>query len=57
MERVKAIYVAVRKTEIERVQAQVSEHGFGERVHVVEGGDSRQESVVHALNALQAGRG
>jgi 2-C-methyl-D-erythritol 4-phosphate cytidylyltransferase len=30
------------------------EHGFGQRVHVVEGGDSRQESVVHALNALSA---
>jgi 2-C-methyl-D-erythritol 4-phosphate cytidylyltransferase len=52
--RVKAMYVAVRKTEMERVQAQVAEHGFAERVHVVEGGDSRQESVVHALNALPA---
>jgi 2-C-methyl-D-erythritol 4-phosphate cytidylyltransferase len=51
---VKAIYVAVRKTEIERVRAQASEHGFAEQVHVVEGGDSRQESVVHALNALPA---
>jgi len=52
--RVKAMYVAVRKTEMERVQAQVVEHGFVHRVHVVEGGDSRQESVVHALNALPA---
>ncbi|WP_109485562.1 2-C-methyl-D-erythritol 4-phosphate cytidylyltransferase [Occallatibacter savannae] len=55
VERIKAIYVAVRKTEIDRVQAQVSEHGFSDRVHVVEGGDTRQESVVHALNALPAG--
>jgi 2-C-methyl-D-erythritol 4-phosphate cytidylyltransferase len=54
IDRVKAIYVAVRKPEMERVQAQVSEHGFADRVHVVEGGDSRQESVVHALNALPA---
>ena len=54
VERVKAMYVAVRKTEMERVQAQVVEHGFVHRVHVVEGGDSRQESVVHALNALPA---
>jgi len=54
VERVKAIYVAVRKTEMERVQAQVVEHGFAHRVHVVEGGDSRQESVVHALDALPA---
>jgi 2-C-methyl-D-erythritol 4-phosphate cytidylyltransferase len=54
VERVKAMYVAVRKREMERVQAQVVEHGFVHRVHVVEGGDSRQESVVHALNALPA---
>ena len=54
VERVKAIYVAVRKTEMERVQSQVAEHGFAHRVHVVEGGDSRQESVVHALSALPA---
>src|SRR6478609_6456619 len=54
VDRVTAIYVAVRKPEMERVQAQISEHGFAGRVHVVEGGDSRQESVVHALNALPA---
>ena len=52
--RVKAIYVAVRKTEVDRVQAQVAEYGFTDRVHVVEGGDTRQESVVHALNAVPA---
>ena len=52
--RVKAIYVAVRKTEMERVQAQISESGFNGKVHVVEGGDTRQESVVHALEALPA---
>jgi 2-C-methyl-D-erythritol 4-phosphate cytidylyltransferase len=54
VERVKAIYVAVRKPEMERVQAQVAEFGFAGRVTVVEGGDSRQESVVHALDALTA---
>jgi 2-C-methyl-D-erythritol 4-phosphate cytidylyltransferase len=52
--RVKAIYVAVRKTEMERVEAQVAEYGFTGRVHVVEGGDNRQESVAHALAALRA---
>jgi 2-C-methyl-D-erythritol 4-phosphate cytidylyltransferase len=52
--RVKEIFVAVRKTELERVQAQVAEYGFQSRVHVVEGGDTRQESVVHALDALPA---
>ena len=54
VERITEIYVAVRKTEMERVQAQVAEFGFAHRVHVVEGGDTRQESVVHALNALPA---
>lgn len=54
VERVTAIYVAVRKTEMERVEAQVAEYGFADRVHVVEGGDRRQESVAHALAALPA---
>jgi 2-C-methyl-D-erythritol 4-phosphate cytidylyltransferase len=54
VDRVKTIYVAVRKTEIERVEAQVAEYGFTGRVHVVEGGDNRQESVAHALAALRA---
>ncbi len=48
------MYVAVRKTEKERVAAQVTEYGFTGRVHVVEGGDNRQESVVNALNAVPA---
>ena len=54
VERVKAIYVAVRKTEMERVQGQVAEYGLADRVTVVEGGDTRQESVVHALEVLRA---
>ena len=52
--RVTAIYVAVRKTEIERVDEQIAEHGVADRVRVVEGGDKRQESVAHALAALPA---
>ncbi len=55
VERVTAIYVAVRKPEVERVEAQVAEYGFSAKVHVVEGGDNRQESVAHALSALPAG--
>jgi 2-C-methyl-D-erythritol 4-phosphate cytidylyltransferase len=59
--RVTAIYVAVRKTEIERVQAQIAEHaseyGFSGRVHVVEGGENRQESVSKALDAIKIGEG
>jgi 2-C-methyl-D-erythritol 4-phosphate cytidylyltransferase len=54
VERVTAIYVAVRKTEMERVQAQIAEYGFAGKVRVVEGGDYRQESVSHALAALPA---
>ena len=52
--RVTAIYVAVRKPEMERVEAQVAEYGFAGRVHVVEGGEKRQESVANALSALPA---
>src|SRR5947199_722791 len=52
--RVRGICVAVRKPEMERVQAQVSDYGFASRVQVVEGGDNRQESVAHALSALPA---
>jgi 2-C-methyl-D-erythritol 4-phosphate cytidylyltransferase len=54
VERVTAIYVAVRRPEIERVQAQVAEYGLAGRVQVVEGGDNRQQSVSNALAALPA---
>ncbi|MGH9562689.1 MAG: IspD/TarI family cytidylyltransferase, partial [Terracidiphilus sp.] len=43
--RVTSISVAVRKPEMERAEAQVAEYGFADRVHVVEGGEKRQESV------------
>ena len=49
VERVEAIYVAVRKTEIQRVRAQIAEFSLGSKVHVVEGGDIRQQSVSNAL--------
>lgn len=52
--RVTTIYVAVRRSQIKRVEAQVDEFGFTGRVRVVEGGDNRQESVAHALAALPA---
>ncbi len=47
------MYVAVRAGEMERVEAQVSEHGLADKVRVVMGGDSRQESVSHALAAVE----
>jgi len=46
------IYVAVRANEVERLSAQVREHGFAGKVRMVEGGDHRQESVANALNAI-----
>jgi 2-C-methyl-D-erythritol 4-phosphate cytidylyltransferase len=59
--RVEAIYVAVRRPEIERVQAQIAEFGLGSpstsKVHVVEGGDIRQQSVSNALTQLVAATG
>ena len=54
VQRVTAIFVAVRKPEIERTLAQAAEYGLSGRVQVVEGGDNRQESVAHALAALPA---
>lgn len=60
VERVKAIYIAVRRSEMERVRAQVAEFGLGApdgavgKVHVVEGGDQRQQSVSNALALLVA---
>jgi len=57
--RITRIYVAVRANEIERVESQIEDHaaeyGLTGRVCVVEGGDSRQESVAHALGALDCG--
>ncbi|MGH9606314.1 MAG: 2-C-methyl-D-erythritol 4-phosphate cytidylyltransferase [Terracidiphilus sp.] len=54
VERVTAIYVAVRRAEMERVEAQAADYGFAGRIHMVEGGDKRQESVANALAALPA---
>ena len=50
--KVSTIYVSVRANERERVEAQVSEYGFVAKVRIVTGGDTRQESVANALNAL-----
>jgi 2-C-methyl-D-erythritol 4-phosphate cytidylyltransferase len=55
VQRVTGIYVAVRKADFERVEAQVAEYGYSGKVHVVEGGENRQESVAHALAAVPAG--
>jgi 2-C-methyl-D-erythritol 4-phosphate cytidylyltransferase len=52
--RVGCIVVAVRKPEISRMEALIAEHGMAPRVRVVEGGDTRQESVSRALKAIPA---
>ena len=49
---VTAIYVAVRETEQARVTAMLAEHHLSSKVHVVTGGDNRQESVANALAKL-----
>lgn len=54
VDRVHHIFVAVRETEKQRVEAQIQEHGLSNRISVVEGGDTRQESVRNALRALPA---
>jgi 2-C-methyl-D-erythritol 4-phosphate cytidylyltransferase len=51
--RVDAVCVAVRGQEKDRLEAQMKEYKLGDRVHVVEGGDNRQESVGNALAALE----
>jgi len=51
---VRQIFVAVRAGEMKRVEAQLREHHLAERVSVVEGGDTRQESVRNALQLLPA---
>ena len=51
--RVDAVCLAVRGAERERVEAQIREFDLGPRVHLVEGGDHRQESVSNALAALE----
>ena len=51
--RVDAVLIAVRAQEMERLEAQMKEYKLGDRVKIVEGGDSRQESVGNALAALE----
>ena len=51
--RVDSAYLAVRTSEIERVQSLLTEFGLGSgKVHVVDGGENRQQSVSNALQSL-----
>jgi 2-C-methyl-D-erythritol 4-phosphate cytidylyltransferase len=49
---VTAIYIAVRAPEMERARALIAEYKLSGRVYIVEGGDTRQDSVSRALAAL-----
>ena len=48
------IWVAMRKSESELFWQEARKYDLGEKVHIVEGGEHRQQSVANALNALQA---
>jgi 2-C-methyl-D-erythritol 4-phosphate cytidylyltransferase len=50
--RVTSIYVSVREPEQSRVAELIAEHKLSDKVHVVTGGDTRQDSVANALAAL-----
>ncbi|SDE68905.1 2-C-methyl-D-erythritol 4-phosphate cytidylyltransferase [Terriglobus roseus] len=52
---VSTVTLAVRATEIDHVRAQLKQYGFGDKVRVVTGGETRQESVAAALRSLDAG--
>ena len=53
-ERVHEIVVAVRREDLEWVGAMLERETSGKRVRVVEGGNSRQQSVENALAVLEA---
>ena len=47
------VYVAVRKAEVPRLRSLLAAHQVGGKVHIVEGGDTRQSSVANALAAVE----
>jgi 2-C-methyl-D-erythritol 4-phosphate cytidylyltransferase len=48
------VTVAARRAEVKRVTAQLVQYGLGDRVRIVTGGETRQESVAAALESLKA---
>jgi 2-C-methyl-D-erythritol 4-phosphate cytidylyltransferase len=48
------IWVAMRKSESELFREEARKYDLGHKVHIVEGGEHRQQSVANALNALRA---
>ncbi|MEK6398494.1 MAG: 2-C-methyl-D-erythritol 4-phosphate cytidylyltransferase [Terriglobus sp.] len=52
---VTTVTLAVRATELDHVREQLAQYGLGDKVRVVTGGETRQESVAAALRSLDAG--
>jgi len=48
------IYVAVRKLDADRFQSRLDKERFQKKIHLVEGGDNRQQSVGNALATVKA---
>jgi 2-C-methyl-D-erythritol 4-phosphate cytidylyltransferase len=51
---VSTVTLAVRASELEHVAAQLAQYGLAEKVQVVVGGETRQDSVTAALRSLDA---
>ena len=54
VEPVKEIYVALPKGEAEQFRSRLEKESFAKRVHLVEGGENRQQSVANALAQVKA---
>ena len=52
LSRISGVYVVVRANEQPRVAELIAEHHLSDKVQVVTGGDTRQESVANALSTL-----
>ena len=52
--RIEQIYVALRGAEQEQFRARLAQENFSKPIHLVEGGEHRQESVANAINAVEA---
>ena len=50
------IYIAMRKPESEAFEARLQQEHFAKPIHIVEGGEHRQQSVGNALAALKAAK-
>ncbi len=50
------MYVALRKAEIDQFLPRLQQEEYAAKVHLVEGGDNRQESVANALAVIDGGK-